>query len=786
MLRKQVTMALRYLTRYRLYSFLNLAGLATGLYCAILIILWIDRNVSMDKFHENGPNIYKLFKNTQLDNGQVNTSASLPGPLAPALIREVPEIRDAVRVTWTNRFLFTSGEKNFFEYGFYADSSFFRVFSFDLFQGDPSSVLNEPGSITISGKLANKYFGRSNVIGERILINGRDVCIVTGVFNVPPQSSITFDFVLPFSKYYKENKSFMDRWDNNDLMTFVLLNNDTDRETLRGKMTGVIQKHYADAGKNKVTIFGQSFERMYLYGDFKKSPEKPAGIIVRVRIMTLVAIFILLLACFNYINMATAISLKRSGEVSLKLIFGSDRKSLIMQFMTEAIVLSISAFIISLLIIRLTLPLVNRMLNETLSNEINDPVIKLIVCILPFMAGSLAGLIPALKLSSLERIRAMKSYNAGRITGRFQLRYFLIVSQFVITISFIIISITVSRQVKFIRERDLGLNKENVIFFKLPVEMLIHADAFKSELMLLPGVENVSYVFNNPLNITSHLKCSGKDPDNLTATAYMVADKDFTRTMKIEVIDGSDNVGGYADNNTYVLINQELAKSLGYENPVGQPLKYMNNTVTIIGVVKNFYFRSLRVPVGQLMIFRGLEGINTALIRIKPQETRETLSAIEKKFHEFGNSVPFEYSFMDDLLDSRYRDDASMEKLTDLFTIIAIIISCAGLFGLALFTTEQRTKETGIRKTFGSGSSDIVKLLIFSFLKWIIVSFAISVLISFLVLSKWLQGFAYHIRLDAGIFILAGFFTAVLTLLTVSWKCWQTANRNPLDSLKYE
>jgi putative ABC transport system permease protein len=787
MLRKQVTMAARYLIKYRLYSFLNIAGLAAGLYCVLLIILWVDRNISMDRFHENGRNIYRVLKNSQSGNGQLNTSSALPGPLAPALTREVPEIRDAIRLTWTKKLLFTKGEKSFFEYGFYADSSFFQVFSFNLVQGNPSSVLNDPFSVTISEKLAHKYFGRSDVIGETVIINNDEVCIVTGVFrDVPAHSSITFDYVLPFSKYYKENKSFMDRWDNNDLRTFILTYNNEDQETLAVKMTGVIQRHYADAGKKKISIFGQSLESMYLYGDFKNSWENPTGIIVRVRIMVLVAIFIILLACFNYINMATAISIRRSGEVSLKLTFGADRKSLVIQFLTEAIALTITAFIISLLMIRLSLPLINRMLHENLGNEINSPAIKILVFILPFLVGSMAGLIPALKLSSLESIRKMKSYNAGRITGRLQLRHFLIVAQFVITITFIIISITVFRQVKYLRNKDLGLNKENVMFFQLPGDKLMHRDALKSELKLLPGVADVSYVFNNPLNVTSHLYCSGKNPDDEIATAYMVADKDFTSTLNIEIVDGSDCVEEYPDNNTYVLINQELAHSLGYENPVGQPLKYRDNTVTIIGIVKNFHFNNLRIPVGQLMIFRQLEGVNTALIRIDPHKIKETISAIEKKFKEFGNNIPFEYSFMDDLLDNRYRDESSMENLVDLFTMIAIIISCTGLFGLALFTTEQRTKEMGIRKTFGSGSSDLLNLLLFSFFKWIMISFAISVLISHLILIRWLQGFAYHIPLNAWIFLVAGFFTALLTLLTVSWKCWHTATRNPLDSLKYE
>lgn len=779
-------MALRFLLKYRTYTFLNIAGLTAGLYCSLLIILWIDRNVSMDRFHAKGKNIYKLYKEGRFSEGKLMTIPSLPGPLAPALIREVPEIKDAVRVTWTKRLQFTRGEKSFFEYGFYADSSFFELFSFNLFRGNASTVLDDPGSVAISEKIALKYFGKNDVVGETIIISNGELCTVTGVFrDVPVYSSINFDFILPFSKYYKQNKSFMDRWDNSDLSTYILITSGADLKKLSDKMSGVIGEHYEDANKYKIRIVGQPLEQMYLYSDFNSSSRKPSGVIGRVRIMSVVAVFIVLLACFNYINMATALSIKRSRETGLKMIFGSERKSLIFQFIIESISLTIFAFIISWLLVRLSLPLINRVLNENLRDEIKDPLIKAVIYLLPVFTGTVAGLIPALKLSSLKPIAAMTN-NPGKGTGKATLRYFLIVFQFIITISFIFFSITIFRQLKFLREKDLGMNKENVIFFKPAESMLVQHASFKDELKSLPGVEDVTYIFNNPLNINSYLQCSGKDPEKEFSVAYMVADPDFTRTMGIEIVEGADSRTGYTDENKSVLINQEMAKSLGYENPVGQVVKFMGQSATISGVVKNFHFNSLRVPVRQLMVFLGYEGTDMILVRIKDDRKEETISSIENKFHDFESGIPFEYSFMDDLLENYYRNDHSMEMLSDLFTIIAVIISCTGLFGLALFTTEQRTKEIGIRKTFGSGSAEILILLISSFLKWIMISFIISGLISFYVLDKWLQGFAYHAYLNVGIFIIAGILIMILALATISWKCWNASNSNPLDSLKYE
>ncbi len=358
--------------------------------------------------------------------------------------------------------------------------------------------------------MALKYFGKTDVIGENLLIDNRDVCTIMGVFrDVPVNSSLTFDFVLPFSNYYGRNKSLMDRWDNSDLMIFILTSNSANQKTVSDKMTEVIYRHYSDAGKYKIRLEAQPLEKVHLYGEFKQSSLKPTGLIVRVRIMSLVAAFIILLACLNYINMATALSVRRSREVGIKIFLGSGRKSLILQFITESVVLSVISFIIAMILARLSVPIMNRTLHENLRAEVDNPVIRGIICLLPFISGILAGSIPAARLSSLKPLAVMSS-SGNLLKGKSYLRNTLIVTQYLITISFIFFSIAFSGQMKYMRNKNLGLDPGNVIFFKIPESMNLRRETFKSELKNIPGVENVSLVFNNPLDINSYLVCNGR------------------------------------------------------------------------------------------------------------------------------------------------------------------------------------------------------------------------------------------------------------------------------------
>ncbi len=788
MINKHLLIAVRHLVRYKEYSIINLVGLTIGMACALMIILWIDHQVCMNKFHKNGKNIYQLVARLQFPDGQVAFDRSITGPLAPALISEVPEIKDAIRITWMRRHMFSLDNKSFFENGFYADSTFFRVFSFDLIYGDPSTVINQPNSVAISEKMAIKYFGNTSVMGKTLNIRtGKDeLFTITGIFrDVPVSSSLQFDFVLPFSKYYQNNKELI-YWGNFDMMTFIITESNVNMTALKDKMTGILHKYNEWSKNNRVTIFGQSLEEIYLYGDFKDgSVEKPSGIIAYVKILGLVAILILIIACMNYVNMATALSTRRAREVGVRKTFGSGRGSLAMQFIAESITLSLASFIVSCGSVWLFLPGFNQLLQENITFKISNPVIIWIICLVPFITGLMAGLFPAFYLSSFKPIAALKSiYRPGKGNTRF--RHVLVVFQFVITIAFIISSIVVFRQVKYMQNKNLGLNKDNVIFFNQNEQIPQHREAFKEELNNIPGVLSVSFTFNNPLDVNSSLTCrSSKNPNEEIFVSYMVVDHDFIKTLGIEVVMGRELTTDSPSSSNYILINQEMAKTMGIENPVGENVKFRENNLTVAGVVKDFHFNNLRVPIKQMMMFCGLDGTDKVMVKIKGDNIQETIKAIETKFHEF-ESVPFEYSFMDEVYNKQYHTEQSMSKLLTLFTIIAIIISCLGLFGLALFTAAQRTKEIGIRKISGANSGQVMLLLIRDFNKWIIISFVIAGIIAFYVLNTWLQGFAYRTNLSWWIFILTGLIVATLVLLTVSWLSWKASGKNPVEALRYE
>jgi ABC-type antimicrobial peptide transport system permease subunit len=575
-------------------------------------------------------------------------------------------------------------------------------------------------------------------------------------------------------------------WGNYDMMTFILTEPNFSKTTLKDKITGVLYKYDEWSKTNKVTIFGQPLEDIYLFGDFKDgSIEKPSGIIMYVKLLTIVALLIIILACTNYINMATALATTRARETGVKKAFGSGRGSLILQFIAESITLSIVSFVVSCGLVRLFLPYFNQLFQEDITYTISNSVIKWIICLIPFLIGLMAGLFPAFYLSSFKPVIALKSiYRPGK--GNIQIRHALVVFQFVITIAFIISSIVVFRQLKYIRNKDLGLNKDNVVFFNQNTHIPEHREAFKDELKKISGVVSVSFTFNNPINVGSTLTCrSSKNPDEEIFVSYMVVDHDFTNTLGIELVMGRNLSTDSPAGTNYVLINQEMAKTMGFENPVGETIKFNESNLTVVGVVHDFHFNNLRVPIKQLMMFCGLYGTDMVFVKIKGEGIQETIKAIETKFHSFEN-VPFEYSFLDEAYAKQYQAEESMGQLLNLFTGMAIIISCLGLFGLALFTAEQRTREIGIRKANGAKVGQIILLLLENYIKWIVVSFIIASSIAFYLLNTWLQGFAYRTSLSWWIFLLTGLITVSIVLLTVSWLSWKVASQNPVEALRCE
>jgi len=789
---KNLSLAFRHIMRYRTYSFLNIIGLAIGMASAMLIILWVDNEVNMDKFHKNGKDIYLLRKQMHFSDGQISIDPSITSPLAPAVSNEVPEVKTTVRVTWNNPMLIRLGERSFFEKGFYADSCFFKVFSFKLLIGDSLTVLNNPNSVAISEKLAKKFFGTENPIGKSLIIRHRDniredIFTITGVFkNVSKLSSIEFDFVLPFSKYYQYNKEWL-HWGNYNLMTFVLAKPKTDVKVLNKKIDAVLKKYDSWAKKN-VNIFGQPLEETYLYDDFKTSITKPSGRILYVRIFSLVAIFIIILACMNYMNLATALAMKRAKEVGVKKVYGSAKFKLVRQFTIEAFILTFIAFIFSVVILECVLPFFNQLIDKEISLDFTNFKVLGYFLTVPIITGFLSGTFPAFYISSFKPVTVLKGMYRPK-NGTFQLRHILVIFQFVITIAFIISSIVIVKQIKYIHNKTLGLDKDNIIFFEQSMQIQKHRERFKQEIKRQPGVINVCYTGSNPLEVNSSTtdpSWRGKPAGQDFLFPEMAVDQDFVNTLGAEIIEGRNFSTDFPSDTNCLIFNQEAMKIMHLESPIGEVVSYWGRKANIVGIVKDFHIGNLHNPIKQLMIMCRPNDTWLCMIKIQGNKRKEALKNIENVFRDFENNVPFQYKFLDEEYEKNYDREKYMSRFSNLFAVLAIIISCLGLFGLALFTAEQKTKEIGIRKSNGATNFQVVTLLVRDLIKLIAISYIIACIISYYYLHNWLINFAYRTELSWWIFAVTGFITLSIALITVSWQSWVASKRNPVESLRYE
>jgi putative ABC transport system permease protein len=773
--------------RYWIYSFLNIFGLAIGMACAMLIILWTQNEWNIDKFHANGKKLYQIRKFYTFSDVKGRSDISMPGPLGIDIKNDIPEIVSAVRVTRPRQLAVHSGEKSFFEDGCYADSNFFRIFSFKLIQGNSGNVLESPNSVAISQKLASKFFGEENTVGKTLTVGDRsneDVYIITGVFKDVENSSMKFDMILPFSKYYQYRKNNFN-YNNWSIPTFILVKPNIDINLVNKKIGQVARKHnpYIES-----IFFTQLFEDTYLYNDFGESMANPSGRIEYIKIFSWVAFFIIILACMNYTNLATALATKRAKEIGIKKVFGANNTKLVLQFTFEAIALTFVSFFFSLIIIECSLPFFSMLVGKEISldyKNIKDIGLMLAV---PAITGLFAGVFPAFYMSSFNPAIVLKSMFKPK-SGSLQFRHILVTSQFVISIAFIISSFVILKQMRFIQSKQLGLDKENVIFFDQTAQIMKQRNAFKEELKKQAGIINATFTGDNPIRLNSNTDgpyWRGKDPSYDVSFPYFSVDQDFFETMGIEIIEGRSFSSDYPNDTSSIVINQKALQIMNLKNPIGEVVRFWNRSWTIIGVAKDFHFSDLHSPITQMMILYRPYITSLVMVKISSERTPEIIANIEKVYHQFDNNAPFKYSFLDQDFEKDYESEKYMGRFSNLFSILAIIISCLGLFGLALFTADQKTKEIGIRKSVGVTTFQIVTLLAKDFLKWIAIAYIIACIISCFVLYSWLQNFAYRTSLSWWIFAATGLITFAIALITVSWQSYRAASKNPVESLRYE
>lgn len=804
MFKNYIKIAFRSLKKQKSYSFINIFGLSIGLTCFVLIGLFIQYELTYDSFHQYSDRTYRVVAQ-QPGNEYLGSDwfALTPTAMAKTLKEDFPEVEYA-SYFGNSRTLMMNGERTFIEWGVAADEDFFKTFDYNWLQGNRETALNDPGSIILTKTMSEKLFGEENPIGksmDQVYPNGKAVTkTVTGVVaDVPENSHFTFQYVIndQTSPYYQYN---FDEWSNTNVYTFITLKEGTSEEEFAKKLPGFADTYiaatdYYQGNMDKLPVHQlQPLEDIHLKSKHLNFNASSIGDIKFVYMFSIIAIIILLIACVNYMNLSTARSLTRAKEVGVRKVIGAIRSNLMMQFISEAVVISLLSIVAATFIIVAFLPTFSELVGRELSSQIflswNFWLLALSTSL---VVGIFSGSYPAFYMSKLKPVLILKSQAKGG-KGNTLLRNLLVVGQFTITIVLVIGSIVVFKQLEYIQTTDTGLEREQIIAISSSDPQLWNRyETLEQELLKNPSIQSVSTSQYQPTSMTSRTIVSGWDEmdEERDLNIYISpVGFNFVEMLGIEVIAGrSFSEELYKETSTDYLVNEATLREVGWtaDEAIGKPFAPWGSQGTIVGVVKDFNFLSLYQDIAPLTIMLA-PGNNQryVLAKVSSENVQETITTLEATFKEFSPSFPFSYSFLDDSYTDMYRSDLRLGTIFNYFTLLALIIACLGLFGLATFVTEQRTKEIGIRKVLGADLLQIISLLNKDFLKLVGISFIIAVPIGWYFTQNWLQEFAFKISVSPLIFIGAGIITFGIALLTVSYKSIRTATANPVNSLKSE
>jgi putative ABC transport system permease protein len=790
MLRNYLIVAFRNLWRHKAFSLINIIGLSVGLCAGILLLLWVQDELSFDKFHSNAANIYRLSGSMNTD-GEAQIWNMAPAPIMVFGLKEVPEITSACRIKqkWGEALYEYEGKSLMQGKAAYVDASFFDVFSFPLVKGNPEQPFSAIRSMVITETTAQKFFGKENPVGKIIQVDNKHNYEVSGVIrDMPGNSSLQYQVLLPMDIVKEEFggngewKTIDEDWGNYDYEIFFSLHKTASAEAVAEKLIGIHRKAQPIEFTAKLKYLLQPLPKIHLY----KADGSDGGI-QTVRILGLVAGIIILIACINYVNLATARVTKRAKEVSMRKIVGAGREQIFGQFMGEsALVLGLS-LVLALILIGLLVPLYNDISGKQLVFNPLEPQILIVLSLTMLVTLVLAGCYPAVLLSSFKPLHLIRStaYSSGG--GNSAFRKVLVVVQFVLSIILIISTLLIGSQLDYIRQKNLGYNKENVLTFGMR-EINNHYDAVKAGLLKQPGVLGVTAIGGNVLNhwsSTSDTDWEGKAPDRIFDINQMSVERNFLEVMNLPLVAGSGFTGTPADSTNFIL-NETAIRQMGIDDPVGKRFKFHELNGIIVGVVKDFHFKNLSEKIEPLILFHWPGWREKMYVKTTAQDAPKAIAAARKIWNQYNPGYPFAYSFMDEEFDQMYRTDRIVGKLFNLFAAIAIIISCLGLFGLAAFTAEQRTKEIGIRKVMGASVQNIVLLLSKDFVRLVLLAFVIAVPVAWYTMNRWLENFAYSIDISPWAFVVAGLLALLIAFLTVSYQSIKAALANPVKSLRNE
>jgi putative ABC transport system permease protein len=805
MIKGNIKLTLRNFTRNKTYSLINIVGLSIGIACIIIILSWVQHELSYDGYHRYRDRIYRV---------QRDPFSTLAPSFTPLLKQDFPEIEEIVRVTEAGEVVLKQGEKSFMEKRlWFAESSFFSILSVDMLAGDVRSALSEPNRIVLSESMARKYFGEADPLGQVIMLSGQVPLQVTGIIrDIPSNSSFHFDFLasyltlknLYFDYYYGAN-NFTD----NVCLTYVRLAVGTDPKSLEARFPAFVDKYLDPSrdedGKNHlasetVTIRLQKVTDIHLYSHTVNEAE-PNGDIRYIRIFSLIAVFILLIACINFINLSIAKGLRRMKEVALKKSLGSGQGKIIGELLTDSFLYVLISVFLAVVLYETVMPYLGSFWEGWSDYRFfSEPVSYLYLAGILVFTILAAGLYPAWVVSRFKPVDIFRSH-AGQVSqpgtwnSRNILRRSLVVIQFFISIAVIIGIGVINKQIRYLQQTNLGYNRENMLLFSADDVILEKWDGFKQKLLETPGIIKVTASKRAP---------SGRlldDPGfEMVVNGTLVrhdffmphnrVEHSFFETYGIELVAGRDfDPMVQTDDSMAVILNETAVRKLGFPEVnavVGKPIRLFGKELTVIGVCRDFHYESLHNEIPAMITYLTRSELNTVSVRIEPGNQREVIGNIGNVWKEYHKDTPFEFSFLDEKIDNLYKNEQRMLLLFNWFGLLAIVIACMGLYGLTAYTTERRTKEIGIRKANGANSGEIVLMLAFDYTRFVILAFILASPVCYFIMHEWLKNFAYRTSIGWLIFAFAGIVAVTVSLITVSWQSYRAANRNPVDALRYE
>jgi len=792
MLKHYLLITFRSITKSKSNLFINILGLSTGLACVLLIYLWVNDELNFDKFHKNNDQLYQILVNHH-NADQIVTKDGTPDLLAETLKNEMPEVELATAVMPTNligKFVISSDDKKIKEYGQFTGEDFFKVFSFKLIKGNANHVLSDKRSIVISEKLSQKLFNTTeNVIGKTLewqFLNFNEPVIVSGVFeNIPTNSSLQFDFVLSFEawKNFSTKIGRQIAWYNFAPYTYVVLKNGSNSEEFNKKLKEFLKQKNQNTN---ASLFARQYSSGYLYGNYENGAQS-GGRIYYVKMFSLIAIFILIIACINFMNLSTATASTRLKEVGIKKTIGSDRTKLIVQFIGESVLITLISLLVTILLVFLLLPEFNSLTGKEISINFNvNTILSLIV--FTMIIGLISGSYPAFYLSKLSPLQILKG-GTEKSSRETIIRKGLVIFQFTLSVIFIVGVLIVYKQIKFIQTQNPGFQKNNLIYFDKEGKASENQYTFLEEIKKIPGVINASIIGSTVVgsqNSTGSISWKGKNPENVTFFEEVAVDYNMLETLGIELKEGRSFDEKFGSEKSKIIFNEAAIRLMDLKDPIGKTVRHYSGEMEIIDVVKDFHFESMHEVIKPLLFKIAPEFTSKFMIRIKPGSVNETIKEISSFYGRFNPGYPFEYKFLEEDYQNQYKAEKRVELLSKYFAGFAIIISCLGLFGLASFTAEKRIKEIGVRKALGADSKDIIILLSKDFIKLVFISVIIASPFAYYFMNNWLQDFAYRIEIEWWMFTLSAGIVLLIALTTVSYHSIKAALANPVQSLRYE